>query len=484
MDYFDILLAKQLGEGGGGSVTIEQLDVTENGTYTEPGKAYRPVIVNLPLDEKTITANGTYNASDDNLQGYNKVVVNVAGYQLKAMTPGTIASFNDGQALPLTKLKIDIEPVQAGSGDPSPNNERLISGWSAANIANDTKYGGFIDFNQLIKNGNFVNTQNWNDVNATFTVSDNIATVLKTAASGYILQAISHVANHKYFKIATVKGTNGVTMYFNGEFNSIVLNGDWQTVSRIYNAPASEARYLNFTTNESSDFTPYYLKNIMYMDLTQIFGETKADEIYSMEQSQPGSGVNYVKSLFSNDYYTYNTGGTNTTVDTVNGETGRIKTVAFTDSGSPLTVYGGNLDVITGVLTVERVIILGGALSWTYESESTPKLFRAALPNAPIIASEVISSQYLSWTSGASSMPDKSCGITGTQAYPYLRVRDDDYTDATTFTNAVNDVQFCYLLSTPQTYQLTPTQINALLGVNNIFADTGDILEGEYFAAL
>ena len=137
MDYFDILLAKQLGEGGGGSVTIEQLDVTENGTYSEPGKAYRPVIVNLPLDEKTITANGTYNASDDNLQGYNKVVVNVAGYQLKALTPGAIASFNDGQALPLTKLLIDIEPVQARSGDPSPNNERPIYGWSACNI-NDT----------------------------------------------------------------------------------------------------------------------------------------------------------------------------------------------------------------------------------------------------------------------------------------------------------------------------------------------------------
>jgi hypothetical protein len=44
--------------------------------------------------------------------------------------------------------------------------------------------------------------------------------------------------------------------------------------------------------------------------------------------------------------------------------------------------------------------------------------------------------------------------------------------------------QLVYELETPETYQLTPTQINALLGVNNIFADTGDILEGEYFAAL
>lgn len=34
---------------GGGSVTVEQLNVTENGTYTaESGKAYSPVVVNVP----------------------------------------------------------------------------------------------------------------------------------------------------------------------------------------------------------------------------------------------------------------------------------------------------------------------------------------------------------------------------------------------------------------------------------------------------
>ena len=34
---------------GGGSVTVEQLNVTENGTYTaEAGKAYSPVVVNVP----------------------------------------------------------------------------------------------------------------------------------------------------------------------------------------------------------------------------------------------------------------------------------------------------------------------------------------------------------------------------------------------------------------------------------------------------
>ena len=39
---------------GGSSVTVEALNVTENGTYTAPsGKAYSPVTVNVPSGEDT-----------------------------------------------------------------------------------------------------------------------------------------------------------------------------------------------------------------------------------------------------------------------------------------------------------------------------------------------------------------------------------------------------------------------------------------------
>ena len=72
MDLFDVLLAKQLG-GGGSSVTIEGLNVTENGTYTaSEGYAYSPVSVNVQsggdrsqengLVERNIS--GTYSNSE------------------------------------------------------------------------------------------------------------------------------------------------------------------------------------------------------------------------------------------------------------------------------------------------------------------------------------------------------------------------------------------------------------------------------------
>lgn len=66
MSFYDILLAKKLGGGGGGSsVTVEPLSVTSNGTYSETGKAYSPVNVNVPTPSGStnISANGTYDVT-------------------------------------------------------------------------------------------------------------------------------------------------------------------------------------------------------------------------------------------------------------------------------------------------------------------------------------------------------------------------------------------------------------------------------------
>lgn len=46
----------------------------------------------------------------------------------------------------------------------------------------------------------------------------------------------------------------------------------------------------------------------MVFDLTQMFGSTIADYIYSIEQSQAGAGVAWFKKLFPKDYYAYNAG--------------------------------------------------------------------------------------------------------------------------------------------------------------------------------
>ena len=57
----DIINALALGSGGGGSsVTVEPLTVTQNGTTTAPsGKAYSPVTVDVPSPNHVETISGT-----------------------------------------------------------------------------------------------------------------------------------------------------------------------------------------------------------------------------------------------------------------------------------------------------------------------------------------------------------------------------------------------------------------------------------------
>ena len=54
---------------------------------------------------------------------------------------GAIATFEDGaDSMPIKSLTANIEPVQAGSGDPSPLNVRPVSGWTEANIYREAVY--------------------------------------------------------------------------------------------------------------------------------------------------------------------------------------------------------------------------------------------------------------------------------------------------------------------------------------------------------
>ena len=100
---------------GGGDVTIERLNVTQNGTYSESGKAYSPVVVNVPAPPIPENAYLLNDLSD---------------------LPADIASFTDGTDLPMASLKVAVTPYQDLShGDPSPENICPIIGWDEAVVS-------------------------------------------------------------------------------------------------------------------------------------------------------------------------------------------------------------------------------------------------------------------------------------------------------------------------------------------------------------
>ena len=67
-------------------------------------------------------------------------------------------------------------------------------------------------------------------------------------------------------------------------------------------------------------------------------------------------------------------------------------------------------------------------------------------------------------------MPDFSVAVGST----LMAVADSRYDTSQAFRSANVGTQLVYELATPQTYQLTPTDIALLQGQNNVWADTGD----------
>lgn len=150
---------------------------------------------------------------------------------------------------------------------------------------------------------------------------------------------------------------------------------------------------------------------------------------------------------------------------------GNIYDIVFpTEAG---TVYGGTLDVTSGVLTVDRAMVDMGTLNFGDSVDrfsvkiSNAKSVNAWNGNSPM----AICSQYRYASVQVGNGNDKVIGFySGT-----LYVRDTQYETYQAFKSAMSGVQIVYELATPITYQLTPQQITTLLGTNNIWADTGDI---------
>ena len=71
------------------------------------------------------------------LMDYRRKIIASSPHLMSAS--GAVATFSDGADLPLKSLIVDIEPVQSGTGDPSPTNIRPISGWNAVKVTRDGK---------------------------------------------------------------------------------------------------------------------------------------------------------------------------------------------------------------------------------------------------------------------------------------------------------------------------------------------------------
>lgn len=342
-----------------------------------------------------------------------------AGSYPTVTTSGPIASFPDGaDNIPMKSVIAHIEPVQAGSGDPSPDNVRAISGWTAANISRMGK-------NMIAP---YAASQTKNGI--TFTVNpDNSITASGTATATTVLylSAYSDIWKEGQFVLSGCPNSGG-----NGKY-----------ALRMYGSG---------TVTYASDFGA----GVTFTGKAQlecaivVWDNQTLENVIFQPMIRPASD-------------------TDPTFEPYTGET---YTIQFGQ-----TVYGGTLNPLTGQGWIDgELVTYDGGSEATYVqngsdiiSVSNGSRFRTY--QTPIC------DQFLGIDPGGSAgLAANQCRLNNQFSYINFKFASAKTVDEWKDELAQNPIHVYKKFAEPQTpIQLTPTQIKTLYGLNNIWADSGDI---------
>ena len=445
---------------------------------------------------------------------------------------GNPLTFTTDLAKPLKSLLIPFTPLQPGSGDPSPENVRPISGWTGVNVVHCGK--NLFDFS-LVENGDIASNgvyggiSNSRLVNKTFiklapgtyTISNEsgfpVAIYAYTAEDeNSFLSAESKVGwnstpvtftftNARYvrFKWKNNEGTNltpsslvglqlehgsSATPYesYNGTVYPVVFPAMGKNLfdkSKVTTGVWWKGRILTGGTYDNysaSDYIPvkagqaYVLTRevsgqgaVCYFDESKTYITQETWDNYTPSRVIP-SGVAFV-------CFTMLTTG----LDTAQFEKGQTATAyePFTN-----TVYGGTLDVVSGVLTVEYGFttlddsVPVGLANWRPTEGTSAWLYSPMVIPSDTATNSAICDKVKQY--GYGSIYNGSVGIaTNIVSGDYglairIPVENLSTEEAIHAYLAENPYHVAYKLATPQEIQLTPQQITALVGVNTIWSDT------------
>ena len=320
---------------------------------------------------------------------------------------GAIASFPDGTDLfPALSVKAQIEPIQGGSGTPSPDNVRPISGHtecvtsvSGVNVWDEEwEVGGIRTADGTTTSSNAVRSKNFSKI----------------------------IGNTSYY----VKAPNDVYVFFYG----------------------ADYGYITYTALHNGAFTSPQNASYFKIQITSTYGTTYNHDI----------SINYPST--DHDYHAYD-GHTYTTT------LGR-------------TVYGGTLDVVSGELTLTHGAVTFDGTNGTYSFLSSGRVnidyadlgYKHevnALIGLSNLYTEVgqkgTNSQFDTLVASMDGVFDFNNTLTASA----IRIKDSRFTSLDTAKGilANTPLQVVYELATPQTYQLTPQEVQTLLGDNNIWSD-------------
>ena len=157
---------------------------------------------------------------------------------------GNVASFDDGaENMPIKEIKIYIEPIQSGSGDPSSVNVRPITGFTMANVYARGK--NLYDSSIAVTPNNYIN--------ATGTLSSSS----NYDASGYI--PIPHAADLRIEGVGNAGGTTKVAFY---TIDKSFINPAISNIGKDINVHSpSNAAFVRFSIHKASRAETLQIEN-------------------------------------------------------------------------------------------------------------------------------------------------------------------------------------------------------------------------------
>ena len=167
-------------------------------------------------------------------------------------------------------------------------------------------------YNQLVKNGNFVDKTNWasSGGSTVWSVSNNILTFKAVQRYGGIRQDISIIGGHTYLFMGDVKkGSSSHSVHFTfsnfspNDFYALD-NTDWQSLSGIMAATSEVSSCILYIRDYAeSGWTDNYIKNVMLIDLTDWYGAgNEPTTIEEFKQTFPNKYYPYSKKRLLNKY--------------------------------------------------------------------------------------------------------------------------------------------------------------------------------------
>ena len=228
--------------------------------------------------------------------------------------------------------------------------------------------GASVPWNQLCKNGNFVDTVGWYLQNSGLTsmsASNNVLTV--TIAGGSTSQAwlygvyktdVVGEATHKYLVRCDVEPSVATTFKFElggaASYTTPTISANSKTTVSFINTASTYNKTLliypfSAVNSVAAPAMTVKYSNVIVIDLTLALGSSIADYIYTLESGTAGAGVAKLKEwgFFTSPYYAYNAGG----IESVNVSKHRMTGLNQWDEEYVHGRYAGNNGVLNTAFT-------------------------------------------------------------------------------------------------------------------------------------